>query len=403
MREETRVCRLVGHALCAALALTVVHHPALASAQPAPEPGIAATQPASGQTTITLRPRAEKLATDEAAAQITLAEIADLTGPESTSLGGLIIARPKWTASDRSVGVPLSRVRDVLSAAGVHWGRVTLTGSTCRVSLAGSNSPRPVTTPGPNARPITTSEPAQASAAGTLRRAVTDRLCALFGVAQMDLRAAFDDRDAAMLDEAVAGRRVDVIPGATGQSPRLPVSVQVYDSDRLVLDRSLIVQIEVRRPVVLAKSAVARGQVIGEADVESVSRWGPPTSRPSLSIDKVVGMVASARLVPGQVVTLEQAQGPVIVRRGEMVTVHVLSGSVTVRTRARAMSSARDGELVTLKVEGSDRTFQARMNGPGRAVVMLSPTSDAPAPSADTLDMSAVHQTPDSLAQERAP
>jgi flagella basal body P-ring formation protein FlgA len=68
-----------------------------------------------------------------------------------------------------------------------------------------------------------------------------------------------------------------------------------------------------------------------------------------------------------------------VVRRGELVTVHCVSGGIVVKAKARARAEARQDEVIELQMDGSKKTFRARIVGPGRAVVNLDQQFDAQA------------------------
>jgi hypothetical protein len=70
-------------------------------------------------------------------------------------------------------------------------------------------------------------------------------------------------------------------------------------------------------------------------------------------------------------------QAPLAARRGDLVTVHCLSGGVTVRLRARAQGDIRDGETGEFRADGAKKTCPARMDGAGRAVMVMGETADA--------------------------
>lgn len=64
-------------------------------------------------------------------------------------------------------------------------------------------------------------------------------------------------------------------------------------------------------------------------------------------------------------------RAPMIIKRGDDVTLCCLAGAVELKSKAKALSSARDGEVVQLQVEGSKKTISARVSGPGYAVMSL--------------------------------
>lgn len=345
---------------------------------------LALTAAASAQTAITLRPSAT-LAPDTAPApqpgapaaprQILLSDIADLdppTTPEAAAIIDLPIAPAAGTTE-----VSIADVRRALDAAKVNWGRITLRGSNCRISFTSSTPTAhgPTSIPAPTRTGLSQAIPQSLDLSGpqTLRSAISERLLALYAVEAADLRLAFDTADDVFLAELVGARRVDVQPASTGASVRTPVNIYIYEEDRLVTTRLVSVQALINRPVLTARAPIPRGQAISADQVESGRQWLGPNARPSATPDAAIGQVAAKFINTGAILTAPDITPPIVCKRGDIVWVHVLSGNVTVRAKCRAMAQARDGDLVQLKLDGSDRTFSARMSGAGRAVMIAEP------------------------------
>ena len=151
---------------------------------------------------------------------------------------------------------------------------------------------------------------------------------------------------------------------------RTPVSIVIYEGDRIAATRMIAVQALINRTVVATRGPIARGQVISSEDVEVGRQWMGPNAKPPVLPDAAVGQVAARQIQAGAVLTTGDVTAPVVCKRGDIVWVHALSGPLTVKAKCRAQGQARDGELVQLKMDGSDKTFSARMSGPGRAVVV---------------------------------
>ncbi|HMN40141.1 MAG TPA: flagellar basal body P-ring formation chaperone FlgA [Phycisphaerales bacterium] len=309
-----------------------------------------------------------------------VAEVDPPTTPEGTAIGQIEVGR-----LDRSAGfvmISISQVRAAMDAAGVMWARTTLRGSSCRVTDGnGAMEPRPSGGPTVDPGPLSAVPQAIGGAdAGTVRGAIGARLAALYGVAGEDLRVAFDSPDEAFLSQAVTSgagdRRVDVQPSSGGASARTPVNVFIYEGDRLTQTRLVGTRALVNRTVVTARAPVTRGQAIAEEMVEVGRQWLPPNARLSVTLEEAVGQVAARPIAAGAIVTTADVTAPVVCKRGDIVWVHVLSGGMSVKAKARAMAQARDGERVQLKLDGSDRTFTARMSGPGRAVMLTDDGTD---------------------------
>jgi flagella basal body P-ring formation protein FlgA len=170
---------------------------------------------------------------------------------------------------------------------------------------------------------------------------------------------------------------VDVQPTAGGASARTPVNVFIYEGDRLAQTRLVGTRALVNRVVVTARAPITRSQAISSDMVEVARQWVPPNTKLSATLDQVVGQIASRPIATGAIVTTADITAPVVCKRGDIVWVHVLSGGMSVKAKARAMAQARDGERVQLKLDGSDRTFTARMSGPGKAVMITDDAADS--------------------------
>ncbi len=324
----------------------------------------AAAAAAYGQGTIVMK-AAARVGPD---APVTLADVASLVGPDAEALGAMVIV----PAGERSGGgrerIDAERVRAALNlwsgAPPVNWGRLTLGGGTCSILPPLATPPKP-------------KEGASPAAAvpdrGTVRSVIAERLGPMLGVESSDLRLEFDAADADVLGLSIAGRTIDVRP--TGVSERMPLAVTVYETaaghaPTIVAARTLRVGVKVRRLVILASAAKRRGELIGPGDVTTETRWIPPGEQ-ALTLDRVVGAAIRTRLAPGQEVSARDIEPPLVVGRGEVVSVHCVSGQVVVRTTARALDDARDGGLVKLQsLVDESRTFYGRMDGRGRAIAV---------------------------------
>jgi flagella basal body P-ring formation protein FlgA len=289
--------------------------------------------------------------------EVRLRDVASLSGAAAEALADTVVV----PAGERAGAVDIAQVRRAIAGleppARVNWGRLTLRGSTCLLLPdVGPGPPTPATRPEPDA------------GAATVRRAILDRLAQVLSVEPQDLRVTFDDADGEVLDLSVAGRTVSVRPVGSGE--RVPLAVTVYEGERIIAARTLRAGVLVRRQVVVAAAARRRGDLIGPGDVASEVRWVSPGVQ-AAAVERAVGLAVRSRLVPGQVVTPQDLEPPVVVAKGELVAVHCVAGTVVVRTTGRALGVARDGEVVKLEsLAEPGRTFYARMDGRGRAVVV---------------------------------
>lgn len=323
---------------------------------------------AVAQSTIALRP-VVRLASEASA--VTLADVADLAGEEATRLASTPLTEI-WPAADKDGWrrLDVEQVRSVLSARkDVNWGRVTLVGHVC---MARRDDPEPTKPEAKSAEP--SKAPEEIDDTGTVRATVRAKVAEVLRASPDRLRLKFEDHDRELLGMAVAGRFVEVQP--VGQSDRMPMQVTVYEGERIIASGTVRVDVRVKRPVLVVRQGLSRGQKIGPEDVTSDEQWLPAKTRPATAAS-VIGTVAKTAVRAGKVLEEADAESPVIVRKGDLVAVHCLAGLVKVETIGRAMQNGRDGEVVPFQAQDSKRVFQARMSGHGRAVAVATGEADA--------------------------
>ncbi len=308
---------------------------------------------ALGEGTVALR----SASTVPAGSRVTLADVAVLEG-NAAAYGGVVVADAP--SGNGAVRVTIDDVkRRLRETPGTNMGRLLLCGGECQVRGATSPASTPEVTPVKASRP--------SPGVRTVRTLVQARLAEMLGVARDDLRLSWDEAQADLLDTPVDGRTVNIQP--TGAGDRVPVAVRVYQGDTILASGSTRVGVEVRRTVMVARRTLQRADTISDEGISIETRWVPASMVPA-SPEGGVGSVARARVEVGAIIEQRQVEAPVVVRRGDLVSVDCVCGTVVVRTNARALENGRDGEVVTLQSLTSKKTYQARMNGAGKAVLV---------------------------------
>lgn len=332
--------------------------------------------PSLAQTTITMKVAARV----KPGQPILVRDVADIQGENADTLAPLVLIADPSAATPAGatwLEVAPSLIKDAAQTAGISPDRLTLRGTPCAVrftglgTLAGMSDtppPQPTDTPAP-AQPTTQSD-------GLVRGVVLARLAQLLQAAPEDLRVTFDDRDNQLLDTLTAGRRVLAVPTVSALSQRIPVRVTIFEQDRLIEERTITTEVLVRTNVIALLTGVERGTEITPAHIAERSEWLAPSPKPPATRTQTLGAVAKSRLDTGRIITATDVEPPIAVKRGEIVYVDCLSGKLRVKVRARAQATARDGEIVELKIDESEGSFLARMNGKGRAVMLVG-NSDA--------------------------
>jgi flagella basal body P-ring formation protein FlgA len=161
---------------------------------------------------------------------------------------------------------------------------------------------------------------------------------------------------------ADSGRAISVIGGAppwTGLQ-RFELTIDAPEgATRLPLE----IQVGISPAVVVAARSLPRGTVIHAADVE-LQHGAAPDQRSDVfdSIDKVVGRETTRAIPKGKAFQQESVRSPLLVRRGDAVTVYARNSGICVRTLGRARDDGSLGELVAVESLEDRSTYFARVS-----------------------------------------
>jgi flagella basal body P-ring formation protein FlgA len=152
-----------------------------------------------------------------------------------------------------------------------------------------------------------------------------------------------------------------------------------FAGDKGTVRVSVYADVTASQPVVVAIQSVERGHVLTAADVE-VQQWdNVPMKRgrsPVETIEPLIGMEATRSIQAGDAVVLDDVRSPLLVKRGEEISVYARGGGIQVRTVARAREDGARGELIGVESLEAKEPFDAVVTGMREAVVF----SGSPAP-----------------------
>jgi flagella basal body P-ring formation protein FlgA len=121
-------------------------------------------------------------------------------------------------------------------------------------------------------------------------------------------------------------------------------------------------------PRVVATEALGRGEAIGASQVrlETANRF-PIAGDVAQTVEQVVGRAPMRAVAPGMEIHVTQLVVPSDVNRGEMVEVEVRSGAALLAFTGKAESAGRSGDTIVIRNLSSNKVFQARVEGKGKA------------------------------------
>lgn len=294
---------------------------------------------------------------------VTLADVAELSGSAQHLADVEVVADPLAAAgADNRLTITMDDLQRAIHAGSTSLiSRLRFTGSSCTVILR----PAP-----PTSATEQTTDPIPAKPHPTglvVRDHIEARLLETLAVSRDRLELTFANRDMALLMTPTTGWTVDVQP--TGSSAELPLRITMYDRSGDIRDESIRVGVRILRDVVRTSRALRRGSTLTEEDLTHDTAWLAPDV-PFIEPNSAVGLRLKRNVGAGDLLTAGRVELGQVIKKGDIVAIHVISGSIVIRTPARALASGRIGDQIEFESLKGDGTFTAEVKAPGRAVLI---------------------------------
>lgn len=295
-----------------------------------------------------------------------LGDLARIEGVQRTDLASLRIELPDPLQTGSWSQLEMASIREqIKQAPGINFGAVIVSGCDVRLTRLANRDHATE-----NAAPERHAQPQKLR--HTLRRQVERWTLARLDIDADQSRFRFSDRDTDALDTSVEGRIVEI--REIGRSERMVLGVVVYEQERVLLDRTLQFELHVERAVRVATTQIKRSSMISNENSKIEYRWLGITE-PIAEPDRSIGMITTGTIDPGSMIYSSNLEAPILVERGQMVNARSIAGSVSVSLLVRAKESGRLGDIIKLESRDRSQQFQARVAGPGRVVIMHTPTT----------------------------
>lgn len=327
--------------------------------------------------TVTLLPAA----TLEAPRTVTLADIADLTGDDARRAAGAAVISEaelsKRLGRGGAVTLTIGDVRAALARAGTSTSRLALSGGSCDVRvLSASVKPQSPVRTSVQTAPEMQVVGTLLNDAGTpaIKRAAAESVVTFLDSQPQRVRVMFEPRDAAFLSSATGSQSVLARPlNDNPESGSVVVEVRVLEGGVQKSVTSLTVKAEVLATVLRASRDIPRKAVLAHADLEQTEHWVSPgvlRSASDLPAAQIVGQTARHRITAGSVLTRDLMSPAIAVKRNEFFDVWVYQGNLAVKARATALKDGAVGETIPARLDRQRATFQVRLEGERRGVVL---------------------------------
>jgi len=117
-------------------------------------------------------------------------------------------------------------------------------------------------------------------------------------------------------------------------------------------------------PVAVLAHAVEKGTRLEREDF-AVEGRATAAARGALSAEDAAGMEAARNLTAGMIVRRSDLMKPQLVRRGEPVTIRIVSGALVITASGRALNGGGKGEMVRVVTNSTNRTLDGTIEGSG--------------------------------------
>jgi flagella basal body P-ring formation protein FlgA len=137
------------------------------------------------------------------------------------------------------------------------------------------------------------------------------------------------------------------------------------------IEATVAIELTAYPKVVVPRTTLARGHRISEGDLMVVP-VPPEKLRPGQIADpsKVVGMEVRTVLRADQPILANSIGSPILIHRGELVEVRVISGGVTVTTNAKALSDGSESDLIEVETMRPKKRLVARVVQIGKVEIV---------------------------------
>ncbi|MCA9302870.1 MAG: flagellar basal body P-ring formation protein FlgA [Phycisphaerales bacterium] len=290
----------------------------------------------------------------------TLGSIAEISGLQADALSGLEIeVTPKvgeWTT------VEVENIRKLIKETpSIRGGSVIVIGHTTQLTWRNTLSLVPESSGSEPELLLPIVEPDP-----TVGDRVRAWLAKRYGVTPEDMKTTFRESDEAEMNKSAVGKMVEV--SEIGSSVNTKLRITVYRGERFESSYTVSAAVRVLRPVLVVQQDIDRGVIVESSMIRIEKRWYPAQDAPAQP-GEVLGLASTTSLRAGDVIRVEDVTMPIVIKRGDIVSVRSIAGSIVANRRARALEDARDGEVFKLEsIDRKDR-FTARASGPGQAII----------------------------------
>jgi flagella basal body P-ring formation protein FlgA len=136
----------------------------------------------------------------------------------------------------------------------------------------------------------------------------------------------------------------------------------------------VLARVRVKRSLVIAGETLRAGEPISESHLRVELTDGPPADKAWIAnVQDAVGRTPRRPIPAGSPILASMLKQSTDIERGDVVNVVVTSGAAKISVPAKAIAGGRRGDQIVLTNSESGRKFSARIEGKGKASVVVLP------------------------------
>jgi flagella basal body P-ring formation protein FlgA len=148
------------------------------------------------------------------------------------------------------------------------------------------------------------------------------------------------------------------------------LNVNIYRENKLVRKISMLVQVQIQIPVVIATTSINSKAKITRDDIKTVWKEISQFNMKSITSQETIVDSQAKRMIPiGATITNDMIESIPLVRRNQMVTVLYHKGGLEIKLVGKSMDNAGRNEMVKVRNERSKEIFHARVVDAGTVTV----------------------------------
>ncbi len=311
--------------------------------------------------------------TSVGASQITLGDIASVTGDETVvpSLKNLVLASNLPTG--RKITYRAHEIVDRLGNSGFDVGRINLTGAaSCVVTIATTPAADTSNDPSSGLSPDQASRLAgPASLESRIRELICRNLQTRSLPREQRVRISFNPALRDLLALTDPPYTFEIVPQRTNTWVGLVTfRVKVAKDGKVLQSLTVLAEVQVRVQLLVASKTINSKAKITKTEVETT--WQDVTNLKSRFVTRIEDVLdqQARKIIPsGTVITSDLLEPVPMVRRGQLVTVVYQSGGLGIRIVGKALATAFRNEIIQVRNERSKEVFRARVIGPGQVAI----------------------------------